>query len=114
MSLSAFPANFNTSMFYQNCKVEFPAHPDPSLGAQRAHIVASVHTAMQCVSTLKYIEIALPDTMTEDDKRQLIKELCCRFTGRLDYLSEMKEEGEYVCLPVRHDSPLSHAYRIKV
>jgi hypothetical protein len=97
--------------------VVMPRCSNPSLEVQRWHIIRQLYDILPLHPS--YVEIELPDAMSDSDKKWLARALCVCFPERMDYLYDAGEtpcEGCYACRPIEDplDPPVSWMYRLRV
>lgn len=104
--MDSFPADFNSE------SIRKFDNTNPSLKEQRKRIYTSV--LFYVLKGYEDVVFDLPIGMTDEDRQQLARELCERFSGHVDYLFRYDKKEWFVLIEDPVDPPISSHYRIRI
>ena len=109
--MDSFPSDFNLESL-QKEPSQFD-NTNPSIKEQRKRIYT--HTLQMVAQMSKDAIFDMPFEMTQEDRKQLARELCASFPGRVDHLVVIEsEKEEFVPIEDGLNPPSSSEYRIRI
>lgn len=108
--MDSFPSDFNLESL-QKEPSQFD-NTNPSIKEQRKRIYT--YTLQAASQKAKQVVFDLPIEMTQEDRKQLARELCASFPGRVDHLAVSVEKEEFIPIDDSLDPPAGLEYRIRI